>query len=75
MVTAMEVRKQKQEAAQRKQELELKYKDHIKKSYANRMLDEDSVFNGNQQELAELEEQEKEMVQKLNETRMSAQTA
>ena len=47
MVTAMEVRKSKQEAAQRKAELELKYKDHIKKSYMNRMQEQDSIYNQN----------------------------
>lgn len=75
MVTAMEMRKQKQEAAQRKRELEEKYKNHIKQSYARKMHDEDSQFNTNQQELSELEQEEQQMIVKLNETRMSAQTA
>ena len=56
MVTAMEVRKSKQEAAQRKAELELKYRDHIKKSYESRMQEQDSQFSQNQQALSELEQ-------------------
>ena len=47
MVTAMEVRKSKQEAAQRKAELEIKYRDHIKKSYVNRMQEQDSIYSNN----------------------------
>jgi hypothetical protein len=56
----------------KKEQQELAYKKHIKESYLNQMNKQDSEYSTNLAELAELERQEKAMVDKLNQTRMSA---
>jgi membrane-anchored protein YejM (alkaline phosphatase superfamily) len=66
MTTAMEVKKQKAEAAQRKAEQEVRYQAHIKENYMKKMHEQDSVYSASLQELQELERQEKTMVEVLN---------
>ena len=55
----------------KKAQAELEYKSSVKKNYMERMQAQDMQASKNQQQLYELEQQERIMVEKLNQSRMS----
>ena len=55
----------------KKAQAELEYKSGVKKNYMERMQAQDEQASKNQQQLYELEQQERVMVEKLNQSRMS----
>ena len=55
----------------KKAQAELEYKSGVKKNYMERMQAQDQQASKNQQQLYELEQEERVMVEKLNQSRMS----
>lgn len=66
MRTAAEVKRQKAEAAQKKAARDSEFQMNTRKGYMEKMQAEDSVYGKNMQNLAELEKEERVMVEVLN---------
>ena len=63
---AAEVKKTKRLASARKQKQEIEYRDHLRAEWEQKVQQQDSIYQENEESVLQLEEEERIMVDKLN---------